>query len=422
VQFHHTTLDNGLEVIAERNAHARSVAVGFFVATGSRDETGEVAGVSHFLEHMMFKGTARRTALDVNREFDELGARYNAFTSEENTVFWAAVLPEYLPPVVDLLGDILRPQLRGEDFDMEKNVILEEISMYDDQPGYSVHEKCMSAHFGDHPLGNSVLGSSESIAALRNEQMRKYFDARYHTGTVTLAAAGNLDWEELVALAKKHCGGWPAGRVDREAVEPKPTGRFQVLHKESVVQEHVMQMAAAPPAESDDRFAADLLATIVGDGTGSRLFWALVDPGLVESAEMGYHEFQGAGAFVTYMSCAPDVAQENLRRIVEIYHSATRDGVSEEELAQAKGKIAARIVLRSERPMGRLVPLGFNWTYRRSYRSVEQDLDSYDAVTRDAIDRILERYPLDHLSSVALGPLARLDAPRLADQGASPTD
>src|SRR5712691_1304471 len=143
--FHHHTLPNGLTIVAESAPSARSTALGFFVRTGSRDETPEVSGVSHFLEHMIFKGTPRRSALDVNRDFDRIGAHYNAFTSEENTVFYAAILPEYLPPAVDILADILRPSLRGDDFEMEKKVIIEEIGMYDDQPTWCAYDHAKKA-------------------------------------------------------------------------------------------------------------------------------------------------------------------------------------------------------------------------------------------------------------------------------------
>src|SRR6478609_11819154 len=150
--FHQHTLPNGLQIIAETSPSARSMALGFFVRTGSRDETPEVSGVTHFLEHMVFKGTPRRTALDVNRDFDKIGAHYNAYTSEENTVFHAAVLPEYLPQAVDILADILRPSLRGDDFDMEKKVIIEEIGMYEDQPGWCLYDHAKKAFFDNHPL------------------------------------------------------------------------------------------------------------------------------------------------------------------------------------------------------------------------------------------------------------------------------
>src|SRR5215210_3341262 len=165
--FHHPTLPNGLTVLGETNRAALSAAVAFWVKTGSRDETPDVSGVSHFLEHMMFKGTPRRTALDVNLDFDRIGASYNAYTSEENTVYYAAVLPEYLPRAVDILADILRPSLRVEDFDMEKNVIIEEIGMYEDQPMWSAYDHAKRVYFADHPLGNSILGTPASITALQ---------------------------------------------------------------------------------------------------------------------------------------------------------------------------------------------------------------------------------------------------------------
>src|SRR5947199_1930715 len=169
--FRHQTLPNRLQIIGETSPSARSVALGFFVRTGARDETRNVSGVTHFVEPMVFKGTPRRTALDVNLDFDRIGANYNAFTSEENTVFYAAILPEYLPQAVDILADILRPSLRNEDFDMEKKVIIEEIGMYDDQPMMSAYDRAKRVYFADHPLGKSILGTPDSIRALTRDQM-----------------------------------------------------------------------------------------------------------------------------------------------------------------------------------------------------------------------------------------------------------
>src|SRR5262249_6216923 len=200
VPFHKHTLANGLQIIGETSPSARSVAIGFFVRTGSRDETPEVSGVTHFLEHMIFKGSERRSYLDVHRDFDRIGAHYHAYTSEENTVLYAALLPEYLPQAVDLLADILRPSLRGEDFDMEKNVIIEEIGMYEDQPMWSAYDHAKKAFFAEHPLGNSILGTPESITALRREQMHAYFQRRYVAPNITVVAAGNFDWQALGPL------------------------------------------------------------------------------------------------------------------------------------------------------------------------------------------------------------------------------
>src|SRR5437773_3566322 len=171
--FHSHVLTNGLQIVGETSSSARSVALGFFVRTGALDETADVSGVSHFLEHMVFKGTPRRTAFDVNRDFDRIGASYNAFTSEENTVFYGAILPEYLPQAVDILTDILRPSLRDDDFEMEKKVIIEEIHMYEDRPAWSAYDHAKKAFFAEHPLGNSILGTDASITALKRDEMHE---------------------------------------------------------------------------------------------------------------------------------------------------------------------------------------------------------------------------------------------------------
>src|SRR6516162_5531197 len=228
--FHKQSLKNGLQIIGETNSSARSVALGFFVRTGARDETPEVSGVTHFLEHMVFKGTPHRTAFDVNRDFDDIGAHYNAFTSEENTVFYAAILPEYLPQAVDILADILRPSLRTEDFDMEKNVIIEEIGMYEDQPMMAAYDRAKRVYFAEHPLGNSILGTKESIAALQRDQMQAYFERRYVAPNVTVVAAGNFAWKDLTTLVTERCGKWNSGPVGRKDVRAGGgSGAFEVV-------------------------------------------------------------------------------------------------------------------------------------------------------------------------------------------------
>lgn len=406
--FHETRLDNGLQIIGEQSPHVYSVALGFFVRTGARDETDAVSGVSHFLEHMVFKGTDRHSPEDVNRVFDEVGAKYNASTGEETTLFYAAVLPEYLPQTCDLLADILRPALRDDDFNMEKKVILEEIGMYDDQPTFVVFERLMQKHFAGHPLGRSILGSNESITALTAEQMRAYHRDRYLAGNITLAVAGNFDWNKIVALSQKHCGHWPAGACSRATPMARPPGGLEIITRTTSQQQHLMQMAPAPSAQDPLRYAAELLTVIVGDETGSRIFWELVDPGHVETAELGFNEYDGTGAYLTHISCTPGEASANLRRMQSIYENINAHGVTEEELTQAKNKVSSRIVLRSERPMGRLASLGHNWIARREYRTVEDDLETLRTITTADIRRLLDAYPLGAVTQATVGPLTSL--------------
>jgi len=407
--FHTEVLPNGLRLLGETNPEARSVAVAFFVRTGARDEGPEVSGVSHFLEHMVFKGTPRRSALDVNRDFDRIGADYNAFTSEENTVFHAAVLPEYLPQSVDILADILRPSLREDDFDMEKKVIIEEIGMYDDQPMWSAYDRAKRIYFAEHPLGNSILGSVESIQNLTREQMAAYFLRRYVASNIMVVAAGNFDWRRLVALVDEKCGGWQSGPIGREHVrEAAGSGVLQVVPRGKVAQEHVFLISAGPPPSSPLRYAAEVLAMAVGDDSGSRLYWELVDPGLADSADTGFHEYEGTGAYYTSFSCQPENAEEDLAIVQRVLDEVQKNGITEEELQQAKSKVGSRVVRGNERPKGRMQVIGMTWTYLNEYRTVDDELKAFDAVDLKAVREVLDRYPINRVTTLALGPLAKV--------------
>jgi predicted Zn-dependent peptidase len=409
MQFRHHTLDNGLEIVAEISPEAYSSAFAYFVRTGARDETDAVSGVSHFLEHMVFKGSDKRSAAEVNRALDDLASGSNAYTSEEQTVYYATTLPEDQGKLVELLTDMMRPSLREDDFDTEKQVILEEIAKYDDQPPYGAHEKCMAAFFGPHPLGKSILGTAESVGALKRDQMLGYFEQRYSPRNMVLAASGNIEFDALIRQAEKTCGRWQAFEAPRDYSEVKPHQNFKVLQKQQAVQEYVIQIAQAPAAEDDDRYAARVLATIVGDDSGSRLFWELIDTGLADYAAISASEFQRAGIYIGGMSCTPAFAADNLKRLGDVIRAVESDGVTQEELDQAKNKICAHIVLQSERPANRLFSIGNGWIQRRQYKTVREAVAAYRAVTLDDIQAVLNKYPLSRTATVAIGPLEKLD-------------
>lgn len=408
MQFQQHVLSNGLRIIAETTPSVHSVAAGFFVRTGSRDETSEVSGVSHFLEHMAFKGDDKLSADDVNRIFDELGAKYNASTSEEVTMYYAAVLPEYLDAAMSLLSSLMCPSLRQDDFDMEKNVILEEIGMYDDQPSFTCYDTVMATYFAGHPLGQSILGTNESITALTSDQMRAYHKSHYHTGNITLAVAGNCRFEDIVSIAERYCLKIPSGVGARPLPEVQSQPATKMLQKEGSVQQHIMQMGAGPKSCSEMRYAAELLSVVVGDDSGSRLFWELVDPGLAEAADLGYNEYDGAGTWMSYLSCQPEEVQSNLELFQRVLDDVNSNGITAEELEQARNKVASRIVLRGERPMGRLSSLGSNWVYRQQYRSIADDLKTVRSVTQRDIRELLEQFPLRMTSTVGVGPVAEI--------------
>jgi predicted Zn-dependent peptidase len=281
--------------------------------------------------------------------------------------------------------------------------------MYDDQPMWSAYDHARRLYFGEHSLGHSILGTAESVGALTREQMHAYFVRRYVAPNIMVVAAGNFDWSALVPLIEEHCGGWNGGPAPREGIrEARGTGKFEVLTRAKVTQEHVCLISPGPAADSPQRHAADTLAMILGDDSGSRLYWALIDPGLAESADASFHEYEGTGSFYTSFSGEPGQTDENLAIVMDLLGEAQRAGVTEEDLRQAKNKILSRVVRGSERPMGRMQAIGMAWSYLHQYRDVDDELKAFEAVTLRDIRAVLDQYPLDQVTTLALGPLEQL--------------
>ncbi len=409
MQHHFHQLSNGLTIIGEHEANALTMAMGFFVKTGSRDETHEISGVSHFLEHMMFKGTARRSPADVNREFDEMGARHNAFTSEEETVYYGANLPKFQGGMLDLLADMMRPALRHEDFDLEKNVIIEEISMYEDRPQFSVFDLLKTNYFGSHPLGQSILGSKESITALQRDQMHEYFSRRYAANNMTLVLTGLYDWEAAKAQATELCGLWNHAEAPRELPPLEPAPRVMVRRNDKFNRAHVALMAPGYAARDPRRLAAAVACDIVGAGEGSRLYWALVHPGIAEAAQIGHDANDGQGALYGYLLTDPDRASQALRTFREVLEHAAEQGVSAEEVERSKRRISSAMVMGAETPMGRLRPVGFDWMLRGQQRSPQEALGELLAITKDEVNAVLRARAFDVATVAATGPLDSFD-------------
>ncbi len=394
IEFKQATLDNGLTIVAEVDRSAHTAACGFFVKTGARDETRELMGVSHFLEHMMFKGTARRSADDVNREFDEIGARYNAYTTAEMTTFYAQVLPERLEQATDLLGDMLRPALREEDFATEKNVILEEIAMYMDQPFWVLYERVTEERFGDHPLGYRILGTNESINALTAEQMRGYFQARYSADNTTVSLAGDLDFDRAVDQIAALCGSWERTNASRDEATPPAHAKTFSAEDARVHRCYQLMLAPAPSAQDERRYAASMLAMALGDSDNSRMYWGLVDPGLADEASVSYDPHDHAGNYLVYASCDPERADE-VWAVVEDELASVVANVTADDLERIRNKAATGATIAGERPGGRMQRLGRLWTYLREYRSLEEELATINAVTLDDIRAVYEAFPMN---------------------------
>jgi len=402
MKFYQETLPNGLTVIGEYRESAVSAALGFFVKTGARDETSEVSGVSHFLEHMMFKGTEKRSALDITFDMGAIGAQANAYTSEECTVYYMAVLPEYFEKAFDILSDMMRSSLTQEEFDVEKKVILEEIALYQDRPSFLIFEAALSKFFEDHKAGSSVLGTIDSITALTREQMKTYFDARYSPDNMVLACSGNFDWEEVLKLANDRCGSWEKTEASRE-LEPHVASEKSVeITKEGINRAHMCLMTPGPSAQGEFRYEADVLSCILGDSSGSKVYWELIDKGIADSVSIGTDFMDACGMIYAYAGFDPkneELVRDKLKAIL-----ADAMNFTEKDLERAKTKIRTRIVLQGENSMRRLMAIGNAWLARKEYLTLEEQQQRYKQVDTAAIAKLIKTHSLSPITDVTLVP------------------
>lgn len=386
------TLSNGLTILGEpRNAN-QSAGIGFFVKTGARDEVGSESGVSHFLEHMMFKGTSKRTSLELTYHLGNIGAQANAYTSDENTVFYATILPEHFSSMQEILSDMLRPALDPEEFSTEKKVILEEIALYQDRPQFCLFEKANARYFDGHTSGHSVLGSISSITELKQEEMKRYFDKRYSPSNMVLVASGRFDWDRYVEDAEKYCGGWKTFVAGRETPRFRRKADSAEFTKSDLNQVHLLLLTEGCSAQEDERYPLSLLALILGDGSGSKLYWDLVETGIAEVAVADLDEKDGTGCFYAYAATEPDrigMVSERIRSIL----SKPLD-FSTDDLERAKTKLISRIVTSGELPMGRLMSIGNDWSYRGSVTPLKEVISRIKKVGRSDIEKALSLYPL----------------------------
>ncbi|MFZ9692139.1 MAG: M16 family metallopeptidase, partial [Phycisphaerales bacterium] len=386
-------LPNGLTLLAETDPSAATAAVGFFVRTGTRDERPEEMGVSHFLEHMVFKGSDRRGPVETSEELDDLGLDHNAFTSHEMTVYYASGLPESILQGAEVLADILRPALREADFEEERGVILEEIAMYADQPYWVLMEEAGERYFRNHPLGFRVLGTTETISKLPVEAMRRYFALRYASDSVAVAAAGNVDFAEFRERVAAACSSWTPSGAKREHPALAPgSGDFTLRRPELAAAYGVMQMPAVDLLDPR-RYEASLVAQILGDSEGSRLFWSLVETGLAEQADASFDPRDGVGEMSVHWVCDPE-AHEEVEAVVRRELAAFSESLTDEDLVRSRAKVATSVTLAGERPSGRMHRLGANWTVGREYSTLEEELARIERVTLRSLHEYLEAFPL----------------------------
>jgi predicted Zn-dependent peptidase len=386
-----------------------SVAVSYFVRTGSRDEYDPaIAGVSHFLEHMVFKGTKSLNWQEITLEFNKIGAELNAFTSHEATVFYARVLGEYLDRAVELLSDMMYPRLDESDFETEKEVIINEIARSEDQPYNYTYRQLMQTYFGGHPLGHDVLGSRDSIRNMHIEQMRNYWQRRYAANNLILSVAGKFDWDHIVELAEKHCTNWRTGDTGRDVAHYEPAQSINNIMVNEQLKQQIMIIAMpAVDIKDPDYYAAALGGSILGDSDGSRLYWNIYQRGLAESASAGVWAMEGTGILLMEANSTPEDAPRVLKLLRAELDSLLNDGIYEDELRRAKDKLISGIVLSSESTFARMRSLASDWVTEGRLISVEEEVERVEKVTTEDVMRALKRFPLREKQVLtALGPLS----------------
>jgi predicted Zn-dependent peptidase len=381
-----TTLPNGLRVITETMPSVRSVSVGAWVDTGSRDETEVEAGCSHFLEHLLFKGTEDLSAREIAEAFDSVGARSNAFTSKEYTCYWAQMRDEDLGMGIDLLSEMIqRPAFRVDEIASEAHVVLEEINMNEDDPSDVAHDRFARALWGEHTLALPVLGTRDSITGMTREVIEGYWDRRYHPSTVVLAAAGHVDHADAVEMATRHFGDWKGEDADHDFADAAIGPNVEVVTRDTE-QAHLVIGGESLTRDDDRRYAFGILNHVVGGGMSSRLFRTIREErGLAYAVYAFRMPYADSGAYGVYVGTTPHQTDHVLELIRQELGSIVADGISGAELERAKGNMKGGLALSMEDTNSRMVRLGRHELTGVEHLTLDETVARIDAVTLDEV-------------------------------------
>jgi predicted Zn-dependent peptidase len=407
-----TVLPGGLRVITEAMPTVRSVSFGIWVGIGSRDESDVLAGSSHFLEHLLFKGTERRTALEISSAIEAVGGETNAFTAKEYTCYYARVLDEDLPMAADILCDMLTSSvIDPDDVEVERGVILEEISMHDDDPGDVVHDLFCSALFGAHPLGRPVIGTIDTITAMTRSQIEGFYRERYRPGQLVVAAAGNLDHDrvtELVHAAYSSAGllvPGPGPVAERRGASVERKGPATVVHGKDTEQAHVVIGGRGLHRHDERRFALGVLNQALGGGMSSRLFQEIREKrGLAYSVYSYASQYADAGVYGVYAGCAPGRVEEVLGIIRSELAQVARSGITDAEIERGKGMLKGSTVLGLEDTGSRMSRIGKGELLYADVLAVDDLLGKIDAVTAEDVCSIASEVLDQPMSLGVIGP------------------
>jgi predicted Zn-dependent peptidase len=385
-----TTLANGVRVITEAMPHVRSISVGIWIGTGSRLEEPEENGISHFTEHMLFKGTTTRSAEEIARSVDSIGGNLDAFTAKELVSFNTKVLDEHLPLAFDVLSDlVLHPLFREEDIEKEKGVILEELKMEADNPEYLVHEIFSSNFWKDHPLGKPILGTRETVKRFNRPMLAASYRKVYAPANMIITAAGHLTHHHLVELARGRFESLPRGETTVNDRKPATHARVALRHKKSLEQVHLCLGVPSYPLPHQERFACYVLNTLLGGGMSSRLFQNIRERlGLAYAVFSDLNPYRDTGCLSVYAGTSVQSARQVVALIMQEFHDLKEKSVSVEELRRAKDYLKGSLMLGLESTSSRMANLARQELYFGQFFSLDQLVESIEAVTADDVQRI----------------------------------
>lgn len=410
-----TVLDNGITVVTERMLGVRSASLGFWVLAGSVDEQPQDAGLSHFMEHMLFKGTPTRGAIDISMAFDALGAELNAFTSKEHTCFFARMMDKNLEPCFELLADMLvNSTFEPDAVELEREVVLEEIAGCEDTPDDYVYELFCDALFPHSPVGRPVLGTKETVSSFTSEDLHRYHDANYRTGNVTVVACGNVDHAQIVALAEQWLAGLPQGpRRKRPLFGVDDSKRLRAL-KRSGEQAHIVMGCPSVSVDDPERYARQIVDSALGGGMSSRLFDEIREKrGLVYSVYTMSQLYGGVGQFEVYAGTRPENIAEVVRITRDELGRMADEGIAPEEFERVREMVCGTYVLNLESPHDHMVRLGKMSMNGLELSAIDATIDAYRTLTLEEVNDAAARLLKQDFTVAVISPFDKQEIERM---------
>jgi predicted Zn-dependent peptidase len=407
-------LPNGLRILTERMTQVRSISIGVWLTRGSRHESKERSGIAHFVEHMLFKGTASRSAEDIAQQIDSIGGQLDAFTAKEYASYYIKVLDEHLPLAIDILADIVRnPAFTPDDIEREKKVVVEEIKMVEDTPDDLVHELFTQGFWEDHPLGRPILGTKDTVESFNTDLLRDYFGGVYTADNLIVSAVGNLEHDRVRALVEEKFGTLKGHGETTTESAPRVVPNVIVRNKD-LEQSHICLGVGSYPQEHDDRYASYVLNTLLGGSMSSRLFQNVREKrGLAYAVFSGLSAYRDAGVFTVYAGCANDAVDEVVDLCVEELRTVKQQEVPAAELQRSKDHLKGSLMLSLENTASRMSHLARQEIYFDRHFGLDETLVGIEKVTTADVQRVAaDLFRNSSLSATVLGNVNGLQIPR----------